>query len=97
MATQMRNKLATCKEQVREAYRNGATLREIGEVHGVSAGTVRNALIEMGEEMRPRGRRKKADRPDTNALAAATQPTAPIEPVPAPEPQAPVAYEGGTL
>lgn len=70
MATRLKNKLATAEEQVREAYRNGATLREIGEVHGVSAGTVRNKLIELGEEMRRRGRRKKnQDDDDSRVLS----------------------------
>jgi len=68
MTTRLKNKLVTVNEQVREAYRNGATLRQIGEVHGVSAGTVRNALIEMGETMRRRGRRKAADTHDPRIL-----------------------------
>ena len=60
MTTRLRNKLATSREQVRDAYLNGATLRSIGDVHGVSAGTVRNLLLEMGVPMRNRGRRSKA-------------------------------------
>ena len=77
MATRLKNKLATAEEQVRAAYRNGATLREIGEVHGVSAGTVRNKLIELGEEMRPRGRRKKEVDTEQRALPTAELPTEP--------------------
>ena len=61
MATKLNNKLATAEEQVREAYLNGATLREIAEVHGVSAGTVRNKLIEQGVDLRRRGRRRKEE------------------------------------
>jgi transposase-like protein len=66
--SRLKNKLATSREQVREAYRNGATLREIGEVHGVSAGTVRNVLIELGETLRSRGRRKKPEAHDPRIL-----------------------------
>lgn len=60
MAIGLKNKLAPVKEQVQEAYRNGATLRQIAEVHNVSAGTVRNCLVEIGADLRPRGRRKKS-------------------------------------
>jgi len=60
MTTRLRNKLACSREQVRDAYLNGATLRSIGDVHGVSAGTVRNLLLEMDVPMRNRGRRSKA-------------------------------------
>lgn len=55
--TSFKNKLATAKEQVRDAYLNGATMREIAEVHGVSPGTVRNALIELGVNRRRPGRK----------------------------------------
>ncbi len=55
----LKNKLAAHKEQVSEAYSNGATLREIGDIHNVSAGTVRNCLIEQGVSLRPKGRRRK--------------------------------------
>ena len=87
MANRMRNKLATAREQVKEAYENGATLRQIGEVHGVSAGTVRNVLREMGVELRPRGRRKLSETPDDRAL----QLDAPAEP------EQPASYEGGSF
>lgn len=60
MTTRLRNKLATAHEQVTEAYKNGATLRQIGEVHGVSPGTVRNLLRELDVPMRDRGRRRKS-------------------------------------
>ena len=53
-------KLATSKEQVVLAYRNGATMRQIAEVHGVSIGTVRNLLIAEGEKVRPKGRVPKS-------------------------------------
>ena len=68
MTTRLKNKLATAREQVREAYRNGATLRQIGEVYGAAPGTVRNVLIEMDEPLRSRGRRKKADNVDPRIL-----------------------------
>lgn len=68
MTTRLSNKLAMVHEQVREAYRNGATLRQIGDVHGVSPGTVRNVLIEMGETLRLRGRRKKSATNDPRIL-----------------------------
>lgn len=51
-----RRKLATSKDQVVQAYENGATLRQIAEVHGVSMGTVRNLLITEGKTLRPTGR-----------------------------------------
>lgn len=60
MTTRLRNKLVAYRDQIRDAYLNGATLRSIGDVHDVSAGTVRNLLLEMGVSMRPRGRRSKA-------------------------------------
>lgn len=68
MATRLRNKLTMVRDQVHEAYQNGATLRDIARVHGVSAGTVRNLLKEMGVEMRARGRRKKQDMADPRIL-----------------------------
>ena len=72
MTSRLKNKLAAEREQVREAFRNGATLRKIAEVYGASPGTVRNVLIELGETMRPRGRRKKANAPvDERVLAKA--------------------------
>ena len=52
MVSRLKNKLAASREQVREAYRNGATLRQIAEVYDASPGTVRNVLLEMGEMMR---------------------------------------------
>jgi len=52
-------KLATSKEQVVLAYQNGATMRQIAEVHGVSIGTVRNLLIAEGSEIRKKGRAPK--------------------------------------
>lgn len=52
-------KLATSKEQVVLAYRNGATMRQIAEVHGVSVGTVRNLLVSEGESIRAKGRPSK--------------------------------------
>ena len=71
MTTRLKNKLATVRPQVQEAYRNGATLRQIGDVHGVSPGTVRNVLIEMGETMRSRGRRKKSRTIDPRIISRA--------------------------
>lgn len=89
MTTRLRNKLAMVHEQVREAYRNGATLRQIGDVHGVSPGTVRNVLKEMGENLRSRGRRKKSATADPRIL--------PIDaPAEGSEEAAPnTSYEGG--
>lgn len=49
-------KLATSKEQVLLAYQNGATMKQIAEVHGVSVGTVRNLLISEGAGIRKKGR-----------------------------------------
>ena len=77
MTTRLRNKLATAHEEVSEAYRNGATLCQIGEFHGVSSGTVRNILKELGVEMRSRGRQKKSTLVDSRMLPleAATEAT----------------------
>jgi transposase-like protein len=61
MSTKLKSKLTLAQDQILEAYRNGATLREIAEVHGVSSGTVRNKLIELGADLRKRGRRRKED------------------------------------
>ena len=81
MATRLNNKLSTAEEQIREAYRNGATLRQIGELHEVSPGTVRNKLIELGEEMRPRGRRKKEQGVDDRVLNTDDLPVDAVEDV----------------
>lgn len=58
MGSNIRNKLASSKDQIVSAYKNGTTLRELAELHEVSAGTVRNLLVEEGVTMRARGRRK---------------------------------------
>lgn len=54
-----RNKLVTAAPQVVEGYQNGATLKELSQLHGVSQGTVRNCLISQGVTLRPRGRRRR--------------------------------------
>jgi hypothetical protein len=74
MTSKLKNQLATVREQVGEAYQNGATLRQIGEVHSVSAGTVRNVLLELGIKLRSRGRRKKADLTDPRILRVNAHP-----------------------
>ena len=89
MTTRLNNKLSTAHDQVRAAYRNGATLRAIGEVHGVSPGTVRNLLREMGETLRPRGRRKKADAHDPRIL--------PVDSATEADPNESEGYEGGAF
>ena len=66
----LRNKLSTVHEPVIEAYRNGATIRAIADIYNVSPGTVRNLLIEEGETMRSRGRRKKIETIDPRILPA---------------------------
>lgn len=70
MTTRLKNKLAAHRDEVAEAYRNGATLRQIGDVHGVSSGTVRNALIEQGVSLRARGRQRLAETEDPRILPA---------------------------
>ena len=52
----MANKLDPVATQVRDAYRNGATIRLIAQAHGCSTGTVRTFLIQAGETLRSRGR-----------------------------------------
>jgi DNA-directed RNA polymerase specialized sigma24 family protein len=68
MTTILKNKMSPYRDTVRDAYANGATLKEIAVVHGVSQGTVRNCLIEMGVELRPRGRKKRSDNANGEAL-----------------------------
>ena len=80
MPTKLSNKLAMVTEQVREAYRNGASLRQIGDLHSVSAGTVRNALIELGEPLRSRGRRRKAELHDPRILSDELETTEGVQP-----------------
>ncbi len=92
MPTRLRNKLATSREQVKDAYENGATLRAIGDVHNVSAGTVRNLLREMDIPMRPRGRRSKAAAAHPKILPL--QPTVPVD---SDEADSSFTYEGGPL
>ncbi len=75
MTTRLRNKLATSHEQVVNAYENGATLRQIGDLHGVSPGTVRNLLRELDIPMRNRGRRRKST--STEPLLIPTEPVSP--------------------
>lgn len=78
MANGLKNKLAPAKEQVQEAYQNGATLRQIAEVHGVSAGTVRNCLVELGIDLRPRGRRKNKQDADPRIIDVPGNLTEPV-------------------
>jgi len=61
MTTILKNKTSPYRDQIKGAYMNGATLKEIAVVHGVSQGTVRNCLIEMGVEMRSRGRQRRSN------------------------------------
>ncbi|MCI0558468.1 MAG: sigma-70 region 4 domain-containing protein [Nitrososphaera sp.] len=67
-------KLATSKEQVLLAYENGATMRQIADVHGVSVGTVRNLLIAEGVTIRAKGRQPK-NGDGTRSLAVDDLPT----------------------
>ena len=78
MSTKLKSKLTLAQDQILEAYRNGATLREIAEVHGVSSGTVRNKLIEVGADLRKRGRRRKDE------TEKSTLPTLPVTDDPTP-------------
>jgi hypothetical protein len=87
--TRLRNKLSTVREQVEEAYKNGATLRQIGDVHDCSPGTVRNILEELGVTLRSRGRRKKVYMNDPRIL--------PIDNNYEGGDEAPSHYEGGTF
>lgn len=97
MSTRLNNKLTTVRDQVCSAYRNGATLREIGDLHGVSPGTVRNVLIEMGETLRSRGRRRKEEARDPRILSSATTVTdsEPNWSEDLPQPVESESYEGG--
>ena len=79
MTTKLKSKLTLAQDQILEAYRNGATLREIAEVHGVSSGTVRNKLIELGADLRKRGRRSKISTAPALPTIPATDPTPAVE------------------
>ncbi len=84
MGNRLNNKLVAVQEVIREAYENGATLREIAEVHAVSPGTVRNSLRELGVEMRNRGRRKTVKDVDLRRLdVTELPPEVPVDPTPA--------------
>lgn len=52
-----RTKTLMIRDQFKSAYDNGQTLRQIGDFHKVSPGTVRNALLDLGVTLRNRGRR----------------------------------------
>jgi hypothetical protein len=54
-------KLDQVKEQICLAYRDGQTMDELSSFHGASKSTIRNCLIENGEPLRPKGRRKKTN------------------------------------
>lgn len=54
-----RRKLLAKEEQVVLAYQEGAALREIAKLHGVSVGTITRVLADFNEPRRPRGRPKK--------------------------------------
>lgn len=58
MDKRLSKKLDIHKDQVLAAYRNGMTMQELGDVHGVSVGTIRNFLIFHAEPIRTRGRGK---------------------------------------
>lgn len=54
-----RNKLAAVGSMVIEGYKNGMTLRQLGDLHDVSQASIRNLLKKNSVDLRPRGRRKK--------------------------------------
>ncbi len=51
-------KLADMKANLRAAYENGYTLRQLAALYKVSPGTVRARLFEEGATLRSRGKRK---------------------------------------
>lgn len=51
-------KLADMKANLRSAYENGHTLRQLAAIYKVSPGTVRARLFEEGVALRSRGKRK---------------------------------------
>ena len=59
MPNDIQHKLHMLRDQVIGAYQGGQTLRELGTIHGCSAGTVRNFLMVEGIARRSRGRTKQ--------------------------------------
>ena len=57
MDKRYRRKLTSVADVVIAAYRGGATLQEIADIHGVSPMTVRSFLMKRGIELRRRGPR----------------------------------------
>lgn len=51
------HKLAIAHQEVIAGYNNNLTIRELGKLHGVSPGTIRNCLIANDVKLRKRGRR----------------------------------------
>lgn len=47
-------------KKVAKAYADGASVKEISETFGLSAGTIRSIVLRTGGELRPVGRPKKA-------------------------------------
>tara|TARA_Y100000034_G_scaffold56023_1_gene68675 strand:+ start:937 stop:1359 length:423 start_codon:yes stop_codon:yes gene_type:complete len=52
-------KLKGVEQEIAEKYRNGSTLKDLGEEYDVSVPCVSNALKRAGETVRSRGRQKK--------------------------------------
>ena len=52
-------KLYPLKDQLKDSYDSGLTLRELSELHGVSIGTLTSFFDEIGVARRKPGRRKK--------------------------------------
>ncbi len=52
-------KLGGLEQEIADKYKNGGTLKELGEEYGVSVPCVSNALKRAGETVRSRGRKKK--------------------------------------
>jgi hypothetical protein len=51
-------KLSNVAEQIIHGYNNGMTLQELGDLHEVAPGTIRNLLDKNNIQRRPRGRRR---------------------------------------
>ena len=76
-----RTKTLMIRSQFKTAYENHKTLREIAAFHGVSSGTVRNALIDLGVPLRSRGRKPKPQKSVWNDEVQLELPNTDQEPI----------------
>lgn len=57
--SEVKVKLHNLREVIVEGYKEGKTLRQLGRLHGASAGAIRNVLIKEQVPRRGTGRKRK--------------------------------------